>query len=100
MLVWFSLFYLNRTTALAAAPGLHCGENIIDKTHAINQIANENATDARQTSSGSHELTLLAVQMEGLVTQFLLDESGQQMNHGHDGDKQKAEASQDNIELF
>jgi len=43
-----------------------------EKISSISRVAEETADNAMQTANSSHELSLMAGQLEGLVTQFLL----------------------------
>lgn len=46
--------------------------DLFSKTSVVSQITQETANDARSTSASSHELSLMASQLEGLVEEFLL----------------------------
>ena len=58
--------------------------DLFNKTSVVSQITNETANDARSTSASSHELSLMAAQLEGLVEEFLL----------RNKDEEKAEQAQ------
>ena len=53
------------------------GSDINQKITTISQIAGQTANDAVATSASSHELSLMAGQLKGLVIQFLVQDSMQ-----------------------
>lgn len=96
---------MNERIAEATTRQTALSEHISAKTQVIREIADATVADARQTSSGSNELNLLAAQMEGLVTEFLLKEAGDG-RHAASGSDVRADAGKQpeggygDVELF
>ncbi|MCB1925872.1 MAG: methyl-accepting chemotaxis protein [Gammaproteobacteria bacterium] len=90
---------LNERIADAAARQSGLSKDISTKVLVINDIAGVTAVDARKTSASSHELKLLAAQMEGLVVDFLLKGHRDQAPAAMTGMTPDASPT-DNVELF
>jgi len=100
---------MNDRVASAVARQTALSQDVRGKIEVVDQIAEQTAGDARKTSVSSHELEMLAAQMEGLVFDILLkasDDAGpakpesasRPTSASPTADESEPEAS--NIELF
>lgn len=63
---------MNDKIAAATERQTAVSSDLFAKTSIVSQITQDTASDARSTSASSHELSLMASQLEGLVEEFLL----------------------------
>lgn len=63
---------MNDKIAAATERQTAVASDLFSKTSVVSQITQETTSDARSTSASSHELSLMASQLEGLVEEFLL----------------------------
>ena len=95
---------MNDKIAAATERQSAVASDLYNKTIVVSQITEETAGDARSTSASSHELSLMASQLEGLVEDFLLrtneERAEKQEKHDANVSDRDSASDDDDVVLF